>query len=66
MRTYVDWKELSNTGTLVPYQQGKLVKFKVTSDKAEEGRPSGKCIWAKGHGCNTGYEKYREQLHREL
>ena len=39
MRTYVEWKELLSTGTSVPYPQGKLVKFKVTSDKARKGRP---------------------------
>ena len=67
MCTYVDCKELSNTGTSVPYQQGKLVKFKVTSDKATKGRPSAMYLWAKGHGCNTGYKKYRDRLQeREL
>ena len=66
MCTYVDWKDLSNTGTSVPYQQGKLVKFKVMSDKDAKGRPNRKYAWVKGHGCNTGYKKYPEQLHREL
>ena len=64
--TYVDWKEFSNTVTSVSYQQGKLVKFKVTSDKAAKVRPSRKYIWAKGHGCNTGQIKYQDQLQREL
>ena len=66
MRTYVGWKELSNTGTLVPYQYGKLVTFKVTSDKDEKGRPSGKYVWAKGHSCNTECKKCRGRLQREL
>ena len=44
MYTYVGWKELFNTGTLVPYQQGKLVTFKVTLDKAKKGKISGKYV----------------------
>ena len=66
LRTYVDWKELSNTGISVPYQQGKLVKFKAMSDKAEKGKPSRKYVWEKGHDRNTGQTKYQDQLQREL
>ena len=66
MHTYVGWKELLNTGTLVPYQQGKLVKFKVTPDKAKKERPSEKYVWAKGHSCNTECKKCRGRLQREL
>ena len=40
--------------------------FKVTSDNAEKGRPIRKYAWARGHGYNTGYKKYRERLQREL
>ena len=62
MRTYVGWKELVNTGAPVPYQQGKLVIFKVISVKAEKGELSGRYVWAKGKGRNTGHNKYRERL----